>query len=266
MLFLEIICSPADPSELHPPFRRVRLTECSLRTASWKTIIAVFASITGMLSVIAFFAAPFLAGTAAFATNIAGASIFGLSAALNGAVNFANAAGIESAEPMFQTYATSVDSMKQFIELNQWDLIDLHNAYFLNATNLTSLLRGGIFVGGQLISQVVDTKNIPQTADSSLSGKIKGAANWYDKFTILNLLNGAWTSAGMYVVYVAYGPTKWFGRQTVNFKQEDCMGDRFWKRGRYNDSMAFCCDCAQQNPGGIHPPLVLQVNDSADFN
>lgn len=83
--------------------------------------------------------------------------------------------------------------MDNYINTTQEALINTHNSYFLQGTNVSETLKGGVFVGDNMIKSVTD---------SSVSGFVKQAAGWFDRQAILGLINQAWKQNDNYVVFV----------------------------------------------------------------
>ncbi|KAG8526623.1 uncharacterized protein KY384_008824 [Bacidia gigantensis] len=200
---------------------------------TWKNIVQAAASMVGMLSVIGFAVAPFLAETPALWVGfIGGAVLFGMSSILNGAVSFANIEGVAATEVEFEGYAHAMTSMSQFINISQQHLIDQNNEYFDHGTNLSAIFKQGALVGDNLINKVVDSTD---------SGFVSTAASWFARYTLYKLVNSAWDEGGNYIVFVPYGPVKWFDNKEKNdFSSKDCKDLQSY--AHFNDVIESYCD------------------------
>lgn len=85
--------------------------------------------------------------------------------------------------------------MKAYINASQQTLVSTHNQIFLQGTNLTDMLKGGVFVGDSLIKSVTD---------GDISGAVTQGANWFDRLMIWGLINESWKADDNYIVFVRH--------------------------------------------------------------
>ena len=216
------------------------------RQLVWQNVVAISASVIGMLSTLAFGIGPF-AGPAALAIGAAGAVLFGVGTILNGAINVANANGAAVTEEIqFDDYGRSLQAMHNYIAWAQNSTINTANAYFKDATNLTDVLKGGIWLGDNMLTQVTESDN---------SGAVTQAAQWFDKQSTLGLINEAWKAGNNYIVFMPYGTVGHYGKGTVDFNADTCRS-YFQGNGKWNSTIYSCCDCGPQGHEGMAVYMV----------
>jgi len=211
-----------------------------------------------MLAVIGFAAGPFMPVAALFGPLVVGAigsAFFAANAVLNSAISAAAASGTAGAvEIQFIGYANADKAMGAYINASEQGLIDTHNAYFLHATNLSDVLRGGLFVANSPIAEL---------SDGDFSGAVVQAADWFDNTMIWGLINQAWRDGDNYITFLPYGPVKWYSGKTVQFTAKMCH-DQFLANKHWNGTIYGSCDAGPPDRPGFAAFMVSQK--LKDFN
>ena len=162
---------------------------------------------------------------------------------LNGAINFANIDG-SSIQPeiQFQDWSKNAAAMHSFIQGAQKALTDQANAYFEKGTNLTTILKGGVWVASDALTN---------PTQDSVSGVLDQAATWFDKQAVMGLINEAWKANNNYIVFLPYGNHIGnYGSGTVNFDQHSCE-TYFQGNSDWNGKIYSCCNCGPSGNEGM---------------
>ena len=149
---------------------------------------------------------------------------------------------------MCDSWAEAQNAMANYINMSQSALIQTHNSYFLEGVNITQTLKGGVFVGDNMLRSVTD---------GSVSGFVKQAAGWFDKQAILGLINQAWKQNDNYIVFIPYGPIGMYGRGNQDFQHADCES-RFMQNGDWNNTIYASCDAGTPDHPGMAMFMVPQ--------
>ena len=184
-----------------------------------------------------------------------GSGLFGVNSVLNTAINAANSNGAAvAAEIQFDAYAKADKAMEAYINASEQALIDTSNAYFLRGTNLSQVLQGGLFVANTPIAELTD---------GDFSGAVDTAAEWFDNTMIWGLINQAWKDDNNYIVFLPYGPVKWYGGDTKQFNSQMCH-DQFLSNGKWNGTIYGSCDAGPPDHPGFATFMTAQQLE--DFN
>lgn len=158
------------------------------QATSWEHIFNVVSSILTLIAVVFIFAEVALAvGT-----------LIGLSTLFGGASNIGtlSAAEITTSFELAQI-ATDNAIFKSFTDSLRSSLVTIHDDWFLQGTNMSTLLDGGAYLGS---GQVIQNQNTP---DPDQSGAVLGAAHYFENMVIQNLINDYFKASDVYIVYVS---------------------------------------------------------------